>query len=189
MSKVIALDLGKVCININPEACPKALGINSINSRKEYDDLFLAHELGSKNSYDFIEELNKLSSKHLSMKDVSSIFCSIICEEIPGMSEIVCALASKGYRVCLFSDTSELHLYESLSKLSFAHLITGGVYSFETGAVKPDRQMFMEFERKYGKPVLYIDDKEMNCAGAEKYGWTAHCFDSPERLEKVVQGL
>lgn len=185
----MALDLGRVCINISPETCPKALGIDSSNSMKEYDGLYLAHELGSINSYDFIGELKKLSPKRLSIEELSSGFCSIICEEIYGISEIVCGLASKGYRVCLFSDTSELHLYESLSKLSFAHLITGGVYSFEIGYLKPDVKMFMEFERRYGKPILYIDDKEINCVGGENHGWVAHCFDSIKRLNKVVQGL
>lgn len=189
MNKVIALDLGRVCVNINPQACQKALGIVSSNSIKKYTDLYVALETGTMDSHDFVENLRKISQKQLSVEDILLAFCSIICGEISGISEIVCRLASKGYKICLFSDTSRLHLYESLTKLSFAHLIIGGVYSFEIGAFKPGIKMFMEFEKRYGKPILYIDDKKTNCTEAEKYGWGTHCFISVNDLDNVVKAL
>ena len=112
---------------------------------KEYTDLYLAVETGLVDNYDFIGELKNISPKQLSLEDVSSAFYSIICDEISGMSDIIHSLVSKEYRICLFSDTSKLHLYDSLNKPSFAHLITGGGgCSFETGALKPDdMKMFM----------------------------------------------
>ena len=79
-----------------------------------------------------------------------------------------------------------MHKNEVYSRLSFANLIIGGVYSYKVGAFKPDIKMFNEFEKRYGKPQIYIDDLENNCSGAVEYGWDVHCFVSAENCRKEL---
>ena len=96
------------------------------------------------------------------------------------MAAFVRGLAAAGRRVALLSDTSPLHLYFALSKLSFAHLLTGGVYSFEAGDRKPGAAMFRLFEERYGKPCFYADDRPENVAAAAARGWPAHLFTTAD---------
>jgi len=67
-------------------------------------------------------------------------------------------------------------------------LIIGGVFSFETGFFKPAKENFIEFERRYGKPELFIDDLQRNCNGAIEYGWNTHLFVSTDKLyERLIK--
>ncbi|HJO94984.1 MAG TPA: HAD hydrolase-like protein [Victivallales bacterium] len=187
MNKFIALDLGNVCINIKFENCLEALSECDSCKLSDIKDLYLKQEIGVIDTKTFLDSLVALTG--FEREKVIKLFCSIIEEEIPGVSDIMNKLTDKGYKIAFLSDTSELHLNESRRKLSFAHLVIGGVYSFEVGHLKPDVSMYREFEKKYGKPAMYIDDKEVNCIGAEKIGWPVHRFTSADKLKAAVDKL
>ncbi|MCP4177637.1 MAG: HAD hydrolase-like protein [bacterium] len=187
MDKFIALDLGNVCVNIKFEQCFDALAACDSSKLSNIQDLYLKQEIGVIDTKTFLDSL--VSVTGFEREKVIKLFCSIIDDEIPGVSDIMNELTEKGYKIAFLSDTSELHLNESRRKLSFANLVIGGVYSFEVGHLKPDVSMYREFEKKYGKPALYIDDKEINCIGAEKIGWPVHCFTTAEKLKSAVDKL
>jgi FMN phosphatase YigB (HAD superfamily) len=187
MDKFIALDLGNVCVSIQFEQCMDALSACNGCKLSDIQDLYLKHEVGIIDTKAFLDLLTNLTG--LKRDRVIELFCSIIDEEIPGISDIMNELIDKGYQIALLSDTSQLHLDVSRSKLSFSNLVIGGVYSFEVGHLKPDISMYREFEKRYGKPALYIDDKEINCIGAEKIGWPIHCFTSAARLRAETDKL
>ncbi len=186
MSKIIALDIGNVCLKIDKNSWINYLGSESKNLAL-IDKIITAKtnfELGIITQASFISELIALTGAELSENELISIYCSIINKEIDGMNELIHDFVKAGYRIIFFSDTSKLHLYEVFRRLSFSNLITGGVYSFEVGAYKPDIKMFQEFEKRYNKPDFYIDDIANNCSEAEKFGWKSHCFTSCEVCRK-----
>jgi len=109
----------------------------------------------------------------------------IIGQDIPGIAKWIRAMIADGYRFVYFSDTSQLHLLEVCRNFSAAHLIYGGVFSFDVKAKKPEAAMYEAFEAQYGKPDLYLDDKPENIAGGEKFGWNSQLFTSVETLQKM----
>jgi len=146
-------------------------------------------ELGKISEKTFMNETLKLTNHKFEENTIRDVVYNIIGDEIKGMNEIVTSLIKKNYSFCFFSDTSPMHLAYTRRTLTFAHLIVGGVYSFETGAFKPNNKMYELFEERYGIPKLYIDDKIENCEGGIKRGWNSHQFHSIEKLKNITELL
>jgi FMN phosphatase YigB (HAD superfamily) len=191
MNKIIALDIGNVCFRIDKNAWLDKLGVSADNTvlRKKIITKKTELELGIINQNDFLVALNRLTEKMFSINKLIEIYCTIIGHEINGMNDFMSDLVNSGFKIMFFSDTSSLHLNEVYSRLSFSNLIIGGVFSFEVGVFKPDIKMFNEFEKRYGKPYIYIDDLEKNCIAAEKIGWNAHCFISVENCRRELSRI
>ena len=107
----------------------------------------------------------------------------VLGPEIAETAEFVRERVSRGYRVIYFSDTSGAHINWIYRNLSFAHLITGGIFSFEVGAKKPESRMYETFEQKYGVPELYLDDMEKNINAARLRGWNAVQYVCPKQVD------
>ena len=138
MDKVVALDLGNVCVKVDPSGCLRALGVPSLDAiPAEFLAACEAFETGRLDEPAWLDAFRSATGGAFATERLRDAFCLIIGDEIPGMADFVRGLTASGHRVALLSDTSPLHLYYSLSKLSFAHLLTGGAYSFEAGARKP----------------------------------------------------
>ena len=97
------------------------------------------------------------------------------------------SLAS-GYRLVFFSDTSSIHMLEVCRKLSFANLVTGGVFSFKVKARKPGAAMYEAFETRYGKPCFYVDDRPDNIQAGISRGWNSHQFVSAAAMRHALTG-
>ena len=108
----------------------------------------------------------------------------IIGQDILGIAKWIREMIADGYRFVYFSDTSQLHLLEVCRNFSAAHLIYGGIFSFDVKAKKPEAAMYEAFEAQYGKPDLYLDDRADNIAGGKKFGWNSQLFTSVENLRK-----
>lgn len=112
--KVIALDIGNVCIGIHPERCFGALGFRSLADIPR-EVLFLAgerFERGEISEAEFLDGFRRLTGSALSDAELRRAFCAIIGEPVPGMAELVSGLAGRGYRPVFFSDTSVTHMEE-----------------------------------------------------------------------------
>lgn len=185
MEKFVALDIGNVCVKVSLDTCEDKLIKTEKISKKLFYRLYQEYELGKINTKIFLSKLSETTG--YSFDEAKDIFCTIICEEIKGINEILTDLINKGFKIAFLSDTSPLHLkYTTEEKLSFSHLISGGVYSYETGCFKPETAIFKEFEKKYGIPALYIDDKRSNCEGAERLGWSMHCIKNVKELKSIT---
>ncbi len=95
-------------------------------------------------------------------------------------------MVSAGFRFIYFSDTSSIHMSHFFRSNDFCHLVSGGVFSHEVGAKKPEAKMYETFERDYGKPWLYIDDRQCNIDAALERGWNARRFTSPDTLRSAL---
>ncbi len=185
--KILALDLGKVCVHFDTGNCLRALGLRSI---EEVPRSFLAacaaFEMGRIDEKTWLSVFRYETAKAYSDDQLRHAYASIIEDDIPGMPELARFAVDAGCRIVAISDTSPLHLDEMRLRISFSHLITGGVYSFEVGEVKPHQKMFEAFESRYGAPILYADDLVQNIDGARARGWNAHHFDGTAGLRAAL---
>ena len=56
------------------------------------------------------------------------------------------------------------------------------MFSFVSGAQKPDEIMFTAFEERFGIPALYVDDRMELISAARTRGWNAHPFTTASDL-------
>ena len=186
--KVIALDIGNVCIGIHPERCFGALGFRSLADIPR-EVLFLAgerFERGEISEAEFLDGFRRLTGSALSDAELRRAFCAIIGEPVPGMAELVSGLAGRGYRPVFFSDTSVTHMEELRRKFPAASAVPDGIYSYRVHAKKPELPMFEAFEARLGVPAFYFDDRAELIEGARKHGWNAHRFVSAEEVDKIL---
>ena len=72
----------------------------------------------------------------------------------------------------------------------FRQFVSGGVYSFEVGALKMDDCVMLDaFEARYGRPAAFFDDRVEIVARAVAYGWNAIQFTTPEDFLQDVSKM
>lgn len=190
--KVIAIDIGGVCLDVDFRRCLLQLGYSG--SQAVPEEFMLAcgkFECGLLDEKEWLDDFRSVTGGRFSDDELLSAWNSIIGDDIPGMADAVREITGRGFRFVFFSDTSTVHIMEVYRKLSFANLISGGIFSFDAGALKPSVKMYEAFERSYGEPCFYIDDKKGNIEGGIKRGWESRMFISPRQflqdfLETVV---
>lgn len=184
--KILALDIGNVCISIDPNRFAKALGATSF----ENIDPQLMHSIDimertTNSESQWLKECHRVTENKFNDNQIRHAYNLILGEDIPGMADFLKDKIENNWRVIFFSDISERHLNGIYRELSFANLISGGIFSYEVGAKKPETGMYKAFEKQYGKPDLYLDDKEENIEAGLKQGWNAHIFTTTRELLMV----
>lgn len=183
--KTIALDIGNVCIKIDPKRCFDALEINSSTEiPHKLMESIREMEEGKITEVQWLDVFQTVTHGRFSKNELRKAYLEILGEEIKGISDFIKDAVSKDIRLIFFSDISPIHINHIYRNLSFAHLVSGGIFSFEAGARKPDKKMYEEYERRYGKPLLYLDDKPENIAAGKDAGWNSVLFNGIESMEK-----
>ncbi len=188
MKKVIALDIGNVCLGIHPERCFGRLGFRSMEEVPR-ELLYLASEEFERGAFpeeEFLRKARASTSSGFSDAELRDAFLAILGEPIPGMTEWVSGLDARGFRPVFFSDTSETHLKEVRRKFPASVCVPEGIYSFEVHAKKPEPAMFAAFEAKHGVPAFYFDDRAELIEAAQKHGWNAYRFTSAKQLDQIL---
>lgn len=186
--KVIALDIGNVCLGIHPERCFGALGYRGM-AEIPPELLFLAgerFERGEISEAEFLAGIRDLTGVDAGDEALLAAFRAIIGDPVPGMVELVEGLAARGYRPVFFSDTSVTHMEEVRRKFPAESCVPEAVCSYEVHAKKPEAAMLAAFEARYGAPAFYFDDRAELIAAALKHGWNAHRFVSAEEVDKIL---
>jgi FMN phosphatase YigB (HAD superfamily) len=177
VQKYIALDVGNCCISVSNDGCLKKIGLKNIEDvPQSFLDVCAKFECGLISTEDWLCEFRKATKERFSDKELIDAWLSIVGEEIKGMPEALKEITDSGVRVIFLSDTSEIHIKHAITKMTLPVYVSGGVYSYEVGARKPSEKMFMAFEEKYARPILYTDDREENIAAAKALGWNAQIF-------------
>ena len=180
--KTIALDIGNVCIRITPERCAEALGEPpSVGIPKDLLGSVDKMERDQISEKEWMKDFHKVTDHKFTDNELREAYNMVLGEEIDGMKEFLQQKVTEGYRIIFFSDTSEVHINSVLRNLSF---ITGGIYSFDMGAKKPEPEMYETFEKLYGIPNLYLDDKPENIEAGKKRGWNSYVFNNINDLQK-----
>ena len=181
--KIIALDIGNVCIHITPERCAEALGYPvSVGIPESFMGSVDKLERNLISEQQWLADFHKVTENKFSDDELRLAYNKVLGEEKEGIKEFLQQKTEEGCRIIFFSDTSEVHINSIFRNLSFANLITGGVYSFDMGAKKPEPGMYEEFEKKFGIPDLYLDDKPENIAAGKERGWTSFVFTETDKL-------
>jgi putative hydrolase of the HAD superfamily len=117
-------------------------------------------------------------------------WCNIF-ELIEGMDLLVQEVATN-YRVGLLSDTDPLHWEYCLKTFQFLKIFERPTLSFEIGVLKPDPKCYQIAAENIGKSVpscLFIDDRAVNVAGAQRAGMPAILFRGIDKLRKDLVQL
>lgn len=89
----------------------------------------------------------------------------------------------------LLSNISRDFLDTFLGQHQLAPLFEQTIASSEVGHLKPEREIFAAMADRLGVPFeewLFIDDRPVNVAGAERYGIRSHQFTTPENLRAFL---
>ncbi|MEA4861741.1 MAG: hypothetical protein AB7F40_05460 [Victivallaceae bacterium] len=187
--KLLALDIGMVCITVDPVRALSPLGLDDVSQLPSGLFAMIEElECGRIGSDEFFNGIARVFPEAPRGTDARKWFDSILGGEIPGMSELLARLEPEWDFVFL-SDISAPHLAEVRRKLPFFHRAAGGVYSFEVGSRKPDEAMFRAFEKNYRRPDFYADDRPVNIDAARRLGWNAAVFASAAGLESALSSI
>ena len=187
MNKIIALDIGGVCLHLRHDLCCRYFGFNGISAIPQ--EVFASiekFERGLIDEQEWLAKFRQATGGRFTDNEMIEGWNLIIGDDIAGMPELMQELIESGYRLVFFSDTSSSHLLEVYRKLSFANLVTGGIFSFKTQAKKPNSAMYEVFEAQYGKPCFYVDDLPDNIQGGIRRGWNSHLFVSASAMRRAL---
>lgn len=192
---LIALDLGGVCVNVNSGIMRREIQARTAGhispaelAAKEEELRFFWEglERGRISEGEFFSAMHRLANGLLSEEELAALWCSQIGDPVPGTFEAARELVKRGHEIVFFSNTSEIHLLEIKRKCPVWEVKKGGVYSFETGFMKPEEEIYACFEKAAGVPDFFFDDNAANVAAAQARGWNAVCFRSSADLQSLL---
>jgi len=111
---------------------------------------------------------------------------------IAGSVDILKALKRGKIPVFAITNWNQDKFREALQRFDFLNSFDGIVVSGDEGLLKPDREIFELFSRRYGvKPetAVFIDDSIKNVEGARAAGMHALHFTSPEALARDLRAM
>lgn len=189
---IVALDIGNVSMKLNFDEMYRRFDIDPGDSGAvgRLWEHGAALETGHCTVPEFLDRLDDFTGHRHTREYLLDAWRCGVREPMPGMLETVRALAARGTRFSFMSDISPVHLDQVFKYCEFVHLVSGGIYSFEAGAFKLDGSaMFDAFERRYGRPLVFFDDRIEIIEHARGLGWNAVRFQSPEQALRDASAL
>ena len=189
---VVALDIGNVSMKLNFDEMYRRFDLDpgdagAVGRLWEHGS---ALETGRCTVPEFLDRLDDFVGHRRTREYLLDAWRCGVQEPMPGMLETVRSLAARGTRFSFMSDISPIHLDQVFKYCKFAHLVSGGIYSFEVGAFKlQGSAMFDAFERRYGRPLVFFDDRVEIIEHARGLGWDAVRFQSPEQVLRDALSL
>jgi FMN phosphatase YigB (HAD superfamily) len=110
---------------------------------------------------------------------------------IEGSVEILKQLKAKGYKTYILSNFHELAFEYVAKEHDFFKHFDGGIISYREKLLKPEGEIYMKLSEIHGlnpQESLFIDDTEVNVAGARESGFHAIHFKNPEQLLEAMKG-
>lgn len=105
----------------------------------------------------------------------------------------IASFKEKGLRVYILSNyarrTYELTKSEGLN---FLPLTDGAVFSFETGFIKPEKEIYHFLMDKYGlqaQECVFLDDNAANLAYPKEIGWKTILFESYAKAQEELAAM
>ena len=111
---------------------------------------------------------------------------------IAGSVDILKALKRSKVPVYAITNWNQDKFREALQRFDFLHSFDGIVVSGDEGLLKPDREIFELFSRRYRvklETAVFIDDSIRNVEGARAAGMHALHFTSPEALARDLRAM
>lgn len=188
MNRIVALDIGGVCISIHPERVIQKFGlIRTFFHARETLDLCNRLETGKITTAEWLLLLRQMTGGKFTNHKLRAIWNQMLGESLPGMADAVRRAIGRGWRFIYFSNTSEAHMDHFFKTNDFCHLVTGAIFSYESGSMKPDQKIYADFEAQYGIPDFYFDDRQENIDAGLRRGWNAVRFHAPCQMDELLK--
>jgi HAD superfamily hydrolase (TIGR01509 family) len=190
----ICFDLGRVLADFDwHDAVREMARFSGADERSIYDivtssPLALEYELGKIDSQTFFKSLKKTMSFQESADELRRLWDDIFTP-IDHNIRIAGSLR-RHHRLGLLSNTNESHVAHIRSQFRFLELFSSCVFSYETGSLKPDRDIYQKAEKRFqaaASEILFIDDMEVNVRGAQAAGWKAIHFEKGINLQQELE--
>lgn len=198
MIKNIVFDLGGVLIDFKPQKYLAHIGYTEEDIKLFTKIVFWGEEWNEYNSskLNAMQTVQKLIQNYPQYANkIREIFNKInykyILFEKKDTSNYLKELKDKGYNIYILSDLS-VDSYNYNKEFEFFNYIEGGVYSFEIGTTKPNKNNYKILLEKYNlipEETIFIDDKLNNIEAANDFGIHGIQFETLDDVKEKVKRL
>ena len=94
----VALDIGNVCVTLQPERALRALGLSRGTLPEEFTDAFCELECGRMEAAEWLSIFRRATGNRFTETELLNIWNSIIGDPMPGMEERVRNYTAKGVK-------------------------------------------------------------------------------------------
>ena len=101
-------------------------------------------------------------------------------------------LKSQGYHLYILSNYSRYMLDRTKKEMPFLKYMDGTVFSCDVKQLKPEADIYQTLLDKFGlkaEECVFIDDRPVNCEGAQKAGIHTICFKSFKQAAAELEAL
>ncbi|MFC1527373.1 HAD family hydrolase [Candidatus Neomarinimicrobiota bacterium] len=196
MINTIFFDIGGVLLNIYPERTIKQLSALTNLTEKEIvksfpEEAHHKYERGEISGSKFFNEVmqNLPAANNLTEEQFWNTWSLLIGEETK-VVKIMNNLTTK-YPVWLLSNTNPYHILEE-ERFKLFDKVTGGIYSFDVGARKPEEDIYfkaLEIAGTIAEKSLFIDDLIENVEKARSLNMNAIHYKSIDDLHERLDSF
>jgi len=186
--KIVVFDLGKVLVDFDYGISARNLAALAkvpapqMQEIIEKSRLLVEFETGLTNRDQFFRKICEATGYRGEQAKFNAVFADIFTEIKP-MTEFHVALRKQGIPTYIFSNTNDLAVTHIRSRFPFFSNFDGYVFSYEHGAMKPQRKIYEVVERTTamsGPEICYIDDRLENAEMGTAMGWQTIWHKTPE---------
>ena len=152
-----------------------------------------AYERGKMTDYDWYMSCKTALPKNNSLsEDQFWESWSLLLGDETDVVDILIKL-KKNYKIWLLSNTNPMHIKNEIeSKYVFQKLVDGGIYSYDVGYRKPEKEIYhiaCDSAEVNPENSIFIDDLEENIIGANKVGIKGIRYKNTIELLKELKRL
>lgn len=198
MIRNIIFDLGGVLVDFKPQNYLSHIGLNKeevefFTKLVFYGKEWREYNSSKINSKQTEEKLIKEYSEYANIitKIFNKLDYNYILFEMKDTAEYLKELKAKGYNIYILSDLNE-DSFKYNKQFDFFNYVSGGVYSFEVGTTKPNRNNYETLLKKYNllpEESIFIDDNIDNVNMANELGINGIQFVALDIVKKQIEKL
>lgn len=200
MIKLIIFDLGKVILDFSFSSVAEGLARSSNHALykdpghiadyllEHGKDIAVQYESGKIGSDEFFNRIKECFCLDLSFDQFKEIWSDIFRENA-GVADLIERLRGD-FRLCLLSNTNELHFEFVRKNFPVVHKFDMWVLSYEAGVMKPDPEIFRIALKKAGveaEEAIFIDDIKGHVLGAQGLGINSVEFKSVAQITRYIE--
>lgn len=198
MIKNIILDVGMVLVDFCWADVLRELGITgedfeAVANATVRTQTWNEYDRSAKPDEELLADLKANDPQYADQIQLFWDHMSGMIRQYPYAKPWITSLKERGYHVYILSNYSR-RTYE-LTKddgLSFLPLADGIVFSFQTGHIKPEKEIYHCLMDKYGldpKECVFIDDNAPNLVYPKQIGWSTIQFHDFAQVQKELEEL
>ena len=197
MKPAIIFDLGKVLVDFDYSIAARKIAGRGSKSLAEIKPLIeqsrfiIDYELGRLTRREFFEHIRDATGFSGSLEEFSHFFANIFTPIQP-MIDLHAELRQRGFQTYVFSNTNDLAVEDIRRNFPFIKYFDGHIYSYEVGAMKPQREIYEAMEKMSGRrgaDLIYIDDRAENIEAGRARGWNSILHETPEKTRAALQNF